>query len=1012
MMLNRLNAVAREKRRLLLRRARFSALAAFLMGAALVAALDIWKGLPRPVVWIGGLCALALSIALFFREKRCRFRARDAARAIEAANPGLGQSVRTAAEVLVNRAEPSPVADALISTTTERLAWADTVSAAKVRFLRPFAIAASVLLAFWIVALAVSSDWRTAAARLAGVGATFTRIAASADPSEIVSEQPARVQALIKGRAVPAAMLHLREDGGDWREIAMNPSGARRFDAVFASVPRSLEYFVTAGDGRSATRRVECRIPAKLQTVTTRLTFPEYTGLPASEAKGGAIEAVEDTLAEFAFEFDRPVVEAKIVFSDETFAPVTCDGTGALAAFKVGKKDLKWHVAGRDAAGLYFETQPFRLRGFADKLPEIKLAEPRDDVEVTPMHELVARLRAKDDFGLAKVGLVLKVGDKTEQLFEKEFEARDVKQAAEMATAFLEKYPLTINDNVQVQAYATDRKPRNGARSVSPLVAVDIREYKRRFIAADPGDKPCECVNKLEKIITHQRRVFSDTTQLAEMSTGQEVPSALVPPLTAREQTAVGMTEEIVALLAELPTLADIATNAQEQMEQAIGALKAVTLPPACESENGALSSLLKLRRELIRKIGKSKSGGRPSNKNSSDEPPPSLAELAKRIVRAADAEKAVVAQLPASRGEKNAPAPLQREQEVALGDAGETLAELDAHAAATDLLRTRGKLAEDLMRCAAEQMSGDLAAARATLGKAEAALRELAGHLELLADGGTEETMQKLQARAEEAAHCLGDCAACQKGGGGSTKISSQHISDLAEKAVTLDDTLRQWTESAEQQDPGKSARLGAMRDAQKTGALPQELRALAETLSKPGESADTAKLAEALAERHRGIAAQLSSEREEMRRARAGQLSALREKLKPFLPPAAPKTPGLPAMRNVRGAALPAAAMESWNGSEGEIVLGEMRALADEKLTSIAENLGTMREQKVLYSAAVQQADARLAAMLAALQRNTALAVRAIEVPGNHRRVVESYFRALSDDFGDEKWDAGKNE
>ena len=53
----------------------------------------------------------------------------------------------------------------------------------------------------------------------------------------------------------------------------------------------------------------------------------------------------------------------------------------------------------------------------------------------------------------------------------------DVKQAAEMATAFLEKYPLTLNDSLLVYAYATDRKPRGGARIVSPLAAVDVREF-------------------------------------------------------------------------------------------------------------------------------------------------------------------------------------------------------------------------------------------------------------------------------------------------------------------------------------------------------------------------------------------------------------------------------------------------------------------------------------------------------------------------------------------------------
>ena len=133
MMLDRLDAVAREKRRLLLRRARFSAVIVFLMVAALVAALDIWKGLPLPVVRIAGLCSLVFSVVIFLRGKRQRFGSSDAARAVESANPDLGQSVRTAAQVLRTNAEPSPVADALISSTAERLARADTASADMLR---------------------------------------------------------------------------------------------------------------------------------------------------------------------------------------------------------------------------------------------------------------------------------------------------------------------------------------------------------------------------------------------------------------------------------------------------------------------------------------------------------------------------------------------------------------------------------------------------------------------------------------------------------------------------------------------------------------------------------------------------------------------------------------------------------------------------------------------------------------------------------------------------------------
>jgi hypothetical protein len=1037
MILDRLDALAREKRRLLLRRAIVGALVVLLLGTVLAAALDIWKILPMAVVRMAGLCCLGVALAVFLRVRAQGFSSRDAARAIEAGNHGLGQSVRTAAQVATGKDEPSLVGEALLSSTSKLLERADTSGVVKVPFLRPLAIAAAALLAFWLGAAVVSSDWRTAAQRLAGKTVPYTRIETSVEPGVIVSDDPARVQAVVSGRTVAAAKLHLREAGGDWREMAMQSTGARRFDAVFASVPQSIEYFVTAGDGRSPTLRVECRIPAKLQSVGAHLTFPDYTGLPAIDTKSGGIDAVEGTKAGLAFEFDRPIIEAKIMFADETSAPVTCDGASARAEITVGKQELKWHVAGRDARGIAFETQPFLLKGFSDKMPEIKLAEPVDDVEVTPLHELIARLRAKDDFGLEKVGLVIKVGDKNETLLEKNFEARNVKAASEMATAFLEKYPLTMNDNVQVYAYATDRKPRNGARAVSPLISVDIREYKRRFILAEEGDKPCECVNHVERLIAFQRRVFSDTSQLAELGSVQEVPAALIAALAIREQKAVGMAEELVAIIERVIDFVsggelELAGDARAHMETAVDSLKAVSLAAASTSENEALTLLLKLRKQMIYKIGKGKEGAHPASKKSVAPAPIPLDELAKRIERAADAEKSVGEQAGGLGAGASAPETLLREQEVALGEAGEALSELDAHPSATGLLRTRGTQAEDLMRAATAQMSHEPAAAPESLAKAEGSLRELAGHLELLAGDGTEETLQKLQARAEEAAQCLGSCAACLKGegsgsGADSPKVASAHVSALAEKAATLDDALRQWAESSAQQDPGKSARLDALREAQKTGNLPQDLRALAGKLAKSGElvatgkqagdgaakpgeneeAAAAAKLAEGLAERHREVAAKLANEREEIRRGRAERLVAAREKLKPFMPVAAPRMPDAPP--GTRGQILPMtpAVQQRWAGKEGEIVLGAIMNLGDEKLLNLAENLGRIRQQNVIMPDAFRQVDERLVALLAGLQRNTSMAVRATEVPGPYRRVIENYFRALSDDFGDEKWD-----
>ncbi|MEO7319218.1 MAG: hypothetical protein ABIZ56_09540, partial [Chthoniobacteraceae bacterium] len=625
MMLENFDAVAQAKRRLLSRRADFAAGAYFLFGAALVAVLDVWIGLPQIVRWVATLGLLAMAATFISRMRMRGFGTRDAARALEAHSPALGQSVRTAVQVAQSRGKRSQVADALVSLTEKRIAFVNFAQFARVPFLRAAAVGAALLLAFWIAGLIASPDWRTATLRLTGVNRSFTRIAVAAEPGEVVSEQPARVQASIAGRGVGSAVLHLREEGGDWREVAMHAGSAHRFDAVLASVPRSLEFFVTAGDGRSPVVRVACHIPAKLEAVSARLVFPEYTGLAPVEKKSGDLEAVEDTRAGLDFVFNRGIAEARIVFSDETSVPVAVEAASGHASVTVGKKELKWHLAGKDSGGLAFESPSFRLKGIADKLPEIKLLEPRDEIEVTPLHELLARFRAKDDFGLAKVGVVLKVGNKTEPLFEKEFAARDVKDAAEMATAFLEKYPLTINDNVQVYAYATDHKPRGGARAITPLVNVDIREYQRRFVFSN--GPACKCMNVLETLISKQRRVFSDTAQFAEMSMGQELSAGLVAPLAARERKVARATDELIEKLRGMSAFAEsgeaqLAVLAQEQMQAAADLLDALALPAATESENEALSTLLKLRRQMIKKLGTATNGGQLTNKSSENDGP------------------------------------------------------------------------------------------------------------------------------------------------------------------------------------------------------------------------------------------------------------------------------------------------------------------------------------------------------------------------------------------------------
>ena len=931
MIIARLRQVAQLRVQLSRQRTVLAAAAFILAALFLVAFLDVRVGLP----WIarfGALLAILAAAVTIFRKSASLLAERDAARLVEEAHPELGQSVRTAAQIAPTL-DPSrpPIETELVEQTGRRVTPLPLdKELAPRRQLAPFAFAVGGFALCWIFALSLSTDWRIAAARALGFPISFTGVKVSASPEQLEANEAVRIVATVSGRPTSQAVIHIRTEGEDWRELPMASVAAKQFDVMLPSVAKPFEFYVSSGDGRSTSGHIAVHIPPKLQKITARLEYPEYLGLAPVEQTGGDFEAVEGTKAQADLEFDRPVLDARVVFSDGESAPIQIAGAHGRASILLSAKERTWRVAGRDPGGVAFETPPHRLKGSVDQPPAIKLAEPRGDVEVTALQELIARVQAKDDYGLASVGVLLQIGANTETVMEKKFEARDVKQAAEMATAFLEKYPLTLNDSLLVYAYATDHKPRDGARIVSPLAAVDIREFKRLYRQAGEGNKECKCQDLVEKMITLERAIYSDTTQLKELGGNQEVPKALVLPLIPRQQAVIVIGQELQAMLDEYldPEMREIQESGRlifALMTKVVASLQALRLTESCTDESAALTELLKLRKQMIYKFTKKSSGARMTQSKPlhEQEQRATLTQLAEQLEAAAKEEQAVTAQAQALAPAAETPAALRRQQEAATGDVGEVLTELDTHPGATDVARERGTQAETLMNAASKALSGSRTQAAPALAQSEAALRELAAHLRLLDQPPDEKTLAKLEERAEKAAACLTGCAKCAKEGAGKSpgsgtgskpgesgkgetpggKEGGPHeetpaefaakVAALSEQARTLNDALRHWSGDGNgQQQPARAA-LGRLAEAQKTDQLGKELAALAESLAKTGEAtkpgegapangkADLAAQAAKLSEKHQEIAAALRQEREAQRQTRAQQLTELRNRL-----------------------------------------------------------------------------------------------------------------------------------
>lgn len=154
----------------------------------------------------------------------------------------------------------------------------------------------------------------------------------------------------------------------------------------------------------------------------------------------------------------------------------------------------------------------------------MEILEPSKDAEATPVTELPVRIRARDDYGVAEIGLIMEAAGERSWTMEKTVDALDQKkELAELTHAMLETVPLTVRDNVRVYAYALDHKPRGGPRSVSPLRSIDIREFKKRSLylgkVQGPPIDPKE-VTKLNEVIRMQRGVVSDAHLVNEEARG------------------------------------------------------------------------------------------------------------------------------------------------------------------------------------------------------------------------------------------------------------------------------------------------------------------------------------------------------------------------------------------------------------------------------------------------------------------------------------------------------------
>ena len=621
------------------------ALLTMLAGLWLLAAADFWfelsLGVRRVAVIAVGLSSIGVAIALVVRSLH-RWRRQATAVTIEHVFPQLGQRIRTTvecAELNSGQLQRAGLVRALVAALD-----ADTIRVAQPLPLdavvpwMSLAVAslsaAAVALAF-AVACVASWQWRAAAARALLGQQPYTTVAVEPGDATVHEGDSLTVKINIRGRI--GTHLHFQsrrtdENDSPWRDETAaieNNSGPDRRE-VSLEVPLErirlpLEYQVSAGSAASPIYCIKVLYPLKIARQQATIQPPAYTRLPATTTEGGDITALVGSHVALQIDLDRPPESAWLEmqplarrFPGEepptVKLPLTIDGARLTTELDL-TSDQTYSVVAEADDGMELSANRFRLRARPDDPPQVWFDSPSDTIEVHTLAEVLMRIRASDDFGLSRSGIMFEVNNEEEYpLLAKDFdqaadELRAEGQLSPQTRATLEKvlplehFQLSQKDSVMYYGFAEDTRPGNAQRTETDLKFIDIRPFRRNYRPYEPPQGMGQGVRfkSLEEIISRQRYALNSTIQLdrKQQHTGQSDLPAIDALVKLESELAQATRDFAEGLLLRGIDETELLFQAETAMLAAADSLTAGNFTTATLQMREALKYLIEARNRL-----------------------------------------------------------------------------------------------------------------------------------------------------------------------------------------------------------------------------------------------------------------------------------------------------------------------------------------------------------------------------------------------------------------------------
>ncbi|HEV2136102.1 MAG TPA: hypothetical protein VGR47_17825 [Terracidiphilus sp.] len=290
------------------------------------------------------------------------------------------------------------------------------------------------------------------------------------------------ITAQVSGMAPGRAQLFARfKSSTGWEPVTMQAApdagGGATYRFVFAGLPESVEYYITAGPLVSPHYKLHVIDLPSVKQVSVTYHYPAWTGMKSmTEEHSGDLRAIEGTDAAITIQMDRPLAGGRLTLDSGQSLQLTGGKNNVYHASIHMEKDGAYHVAATD------DGQPVRLSEdyfiATDKAlpPQVSIDRPGGDYRASPIEEVTVGVNAADQFSLHDMDLHYSVNGGPDQKVSL-LKTPGAKTADGKYLLSLEDFKLAPGDLVSI--YATARDGHSTGRTDISFIQVD--PFEREF---------------------------------------------------------------------------------------------------------------------------------------------------------------------------------------------------------------------------------------------------------------------------------------------------------------------------------------------------------------------------------------------------------------------------------------------------------------------------------------------------------------------------------------------------